>query len=137
MPWTCPKCERQFKHEIPYHSCVKVNVASHFINKQPNVRAVYNKILKEATKFGTVNVSPVKSGIYLKRVSSFLGIRLSKTWVDLDFFLPEETSEFPIYKTMRYTKSKTVHFVRLENPKEVDRQLVRWLKISYDLAGNK
>lgn len=137
MPWICPKCGRQFKHATNYHSCVKVNEDIHFINKKPNVLKVYEKILKETKKFGKVNVSPVKSGILLKNISTFLGMRLKKDSLDIDFFLPEETNEFPIYKTFRYTKSKVVHYVRLENPKEVDRQLVNWMKISYRMAGEK
>lgn len=137
MPWNCAKCGRQFKHATTYHSCVRVNPDSHFIGKKPNVKKVYDKILKETKKFGNVNVSPVQSGIMLKNASTFLGIRLGKTWLDMDFFLPEETNEFPIYKTMRYSKSKTVHYVRLENPKEVDKQLIGWMKISYNMAGKK
>lgn len=134
MPWICPKCNRLFKHKTTYHSCVKVNAGMHFINKQPNVKEVYEKILKETKKFGKVNVSPVKSGILLKNVSTFLGIKPGKTFIDVDFFLPEETNEFPIYKTLRYTKNKVVHYVRLESPKEVDKQLVTWIKTSYSMG---
>ena len=137
MPWICPKCNRLFKHATNYHSCVKVNADIHFANKKPNVKAVYEKILKETKKFGKVNVSPVQSSILLKNVSTFLGIKPRKDSVDIDFFLPEETNEFPIYKTFRYTKNKAVHCVRLESPKEVDKQLVNWMKISYSMAGGK
>ena len=135
--WKCPKCGRQFKHKISDHSCVKVNVKTHFTGKSSNVKIVYEKLLKEIKKFGTVNVSPVTGSIMLKNVSTFLGVRVSKGWLDIDFFLPEETHDFPIHKTMRYSKSKTVHYVRLENLKEVDKQLIRWLKISYDMSGGK
>ena len=137
MLWTCPKCHRQFKYATSYHSCVKVNPENHFINKKPNVKAVYEKILNETRKFGNVNISPVKSGILLKNISTFLGIKLRKDFLDIEFFLPEETNEFPVYKTFRYTKSKVVHYVRLENPIEVDKQLVGWIKISFLLAGRK
>jgi hypothetical protein len=116
---------------------VKVNANKHFQNKNRNVKAVYDKILRETKKFGKINVSPVQSSIMLKNVSTFLNIRLMKNCVDVDFFLHEETNEFPVYKTFRYTKSKVVHYVRLEDPAEVDKQLVNWLKISYSLAGKK
>src|ERR1051325_8132065 len=124
MPWICPKCGRQFKHATNYHSCVRVNADSLFTGKNPNVKKVYDKILKETKKFGSVNVSPVQSGIMLKNVSTFLSMRLGKSWLDIDFALPQETNEFPIYKAFRYTKTKVVHYVRLESPKEVDKQLV-------------
>jgi len=137
MPWICPKCGRQFKHATNYHSCVKVDADRHFINKKPEVKAMFEKILKETKKFGNVNVSPVQNSIMLKNASTFLAIKPKKEWADIEFFLPEEVHEFPVYKTARYTKNKVVHFVRLENPKEVDKQLMRWLKISYDLAGEK
>ena len=137
MSWVCPKCNRQFKYETSYHSCVKVDVGKHFINKKPNVKEVYEKILKETKKFGKVNISPVQTSIMLKNVSTFLGINLRKDSVDIIFFLPEETNEFPIYKTFRYGKNKVAHSIRLESTAEVDKQLVRWMKISYGLAGKK
>ena len=137
MPWNCPKCNRQFKYATEYHSCVKVDVKTHLAGKGPTIKAVYDKILKEVKKFGKVNVSPVQSSIMLKNVSTFMGIRLSKSWVEIDFFLPEETHDFPIHKTMRYSKKKTVHYVRLEDPKEIDKQLMRWIKVSYQMAAGK
>ena len=137
MIWNCPKCGRQFKHATTYHSCVRINPDSHFIGKNQNVKAVYEKILKETKNFGKVNVSPVQNSILLKNDSTFLSIHPRKNSLEVEFFLPKETKEFPIYKTFRYTKNKTVHYVRLENPKEVDRQLVNWMKVSYHLAGEK
>ena len=137
MPWLCPKCSRQFKYETSYHSCVKVNPDIHFVNKKPNVKAVYEKILRETKKFGKVNVSPVQTSIMLKNVSTFLGIHPRKDSLDVSFFLPKETNEFPIIKTFRYGKNKVAHSIRLESPTEVDKQLVKWMKISYGLAGPK
>ena len=116
---------------------MRVNPEKHFINKKPNVRAVYEKILKETKKFGKVNVSPVQTSIILKNVSTFLGMHLRKDSMDVSFFLPEEKNEFPIYKTFRYGKNKIAHTVRIERPSEVDKQLVNWMKISYGLAGKK
>ena len=137
MTWNCPKCGRQFKHATNYHSCVRVNADKHFINKKPNVRAVYEKILKETKKFGKVNVSPVQTSIMLKNISTFLGMHLRKDSMDVSFFLPEETNEFPVHKTFRYGKNKIAHTLRIERTSEVDKQLVKWMKISYNLAGKK
>jgi hypothetical protein len=137
MSWICPKCNRQFKHATDYHSCVKVDVKTHFNGKSPGIKKIYDRILKEVKKFGKVNVSPVQSSIMLKNVSTFLGLRVAKGWVEIDFFLPEETHDFPIHKTMRYTKKKTIHYVRLESAAQVDKQLVQWIKTSYEMAGAK
>lgn len=137
MPWNCPKCGRQFKYATNYHSCVKVNADSHFINKKSNVRTVYGKILKETKKIGTVNISPVQTSIMLKNVRTFLGMHLYRESMDVSFFLPEEKNEFPVHKTFKYGKNKKGHTVRIENPKEVDRQLISWMKISCGLAGKK
>lgn len=137
MPWTCPKCFRQFKHAAQYHSCVKLNSAAHFIGKNPNIIRIYEKILKETKKIGRVNVSTVKSGIMLKNISTFLAMKPGKSWLDIEFFLPEEVNEFPVHRTFRYSKNKVVHSVRLGSPGEVDRQLVRWMKTSYNLSGKK
>ncbi len=134
--WTCPDCGRQFKHRNQSHSCLRVNPDDHFVGKDPKVKETYDKLLSEVQKFGDVNVSPVRVGVMLKKGSTFLALKPKKTCLDIEFILDEEITEFPVYKTFKYTAGRWAHFVRLENPHDVTKKLLVWLRRSYDLISS-
>jgi len=91
--------------------------------------------LREVKKFGKVNVSVVKIGVMLKGVSTFAAVKPKRMWVDIEFVLDEEIQEYPVHKTIRYTKHRFAHFVRLEHPKDVNKNLLVWLRRSYKLIN--
>ena len=43
--------------------------------------------------------------------------------MDLEIVLSEEVNEFPVYKTVRVSKNKYAHFIKVEDPEEVDQNL--------------
>jgi hypothetical protein len=133
MSWGCPRCKRLFKRKNQWHSCVQMDAGKHFIGRQPNVKKVFDKILSETKKFGPVNVSTVKNAIMLKSSGTFLAVKPKKEWLDMEFLLDEEINEFPVHKTFRISKNRVAHFMRLEKPAEVDKQLVNWIKRAYHL----
>jgi hypothetical protein len=108
-----------------------LNPDDHFIGREPHVREIYDTLLRGVRKFGNVDVSPVKNGVMLKGVSTFLAVKPKKSWVDIEFILGDEISEYPVHKAVRYTKRKVAHFVRLERPQDVNRKLLAWLRKSF------
>jgi hypothetical protein len=133
--WTCPYCNRPFKHKNQAHSCVVIDAETHIENKSPNVKKIYDKLWKEVKKFGNVRVSPTKSTIMFVSKSTFVAVKPKKDWIDIEFLLDREVNEYPIHKTFRANKSRVAHFVRLESPNDVSARLVRWLKASYDITS--
>ena len=134
MSWQCPDCGRQFRNKNQSHSCINVDVADHFRNRPEKLRWVYDTLIKSITTFGDVKVEPVKNAIMAKANSTFLAIKPKKDHLVLEFMLDREVLEFPVYKTFRYTKNKTVHYVLVEEEDEVDAQLLSWLRESYQLS---
>ena len=133
--WTCPECGRQFKHRNQSHSCLRLDPDDHFVGKDPVVKETYDRLLHEVSKFGAVNISPVKVGVMLKAGGTFLAVKPKKSWVDIEFILDEEINEFPVHKTFKYTAGRWAHFVRLEHPRSVTRKLLAWLRHSYHLIS--
>jgi hypothetical protein len=117
------------------HSCVQVAVAEHLRRKSPQAVAIVQKLLAETEAFGAVTVSPVKNGLMLKSASTFLAVKPRKEWVDIEFLLDEEIEVLPIHKTFRVSKRRVAHFVRLEDPREISRKLVGWLKRAFELTS--
>lgn len=96
---------------------------------------MYDKLWSEVKKFGGVKVSPSKSTIMFVSKSTFVAVKPKEEWIDIEFLLDKEVSEFPIHKTFRANKSRVAHFVRLESPKDVNGRLIGWLKASYKLTS--
>ena len=114
---------------------MELDPEEHFVGKDPHVKATYDLLVREVMKFGNVHVSPVKIGVMLKAASTFAALKPKKSWVDIEFILDEEITEYPVHKTFRYTKGRFAHFVRLEKPKDVTKKLLGWLKRSYILIN--
>ncbi len=132
MPWFCPKCERPFKNRNQYHSCVNVDIESLFKNKNPVVKKIYNRIALTAKKCGKdVLETASLNAIFMKAPATFLAIKPLKNSAGLEFLLDEEIMEFPISKTLRVSKNRVAHFVQVEHLKEVDSQLLDWIKKAY------
>ena len=135
MSWVCPLCKRPFKYKNQAHSCVQVSPDA-ILNKKTEVtRKIYNKLIAAVQQFGDFDISAAKSDIYLKHPGTFMAIKPRKDSVELEFYLPEVNDEFPIYKTLRTSKNRVVHYIRLDDPKQVDKQLIAWMKISYALIS--
>ena len=132
--WTCPKCNRQFKNTNQDHSCMVIDLKSHFVGKQQNVIDTYKMLQDEVTKFEGIRINPVKNAILFTAKSHFLAIKPKKAWLDIEFVLDEKIEVFPIHKTVQASKIKWAHFIRLELPEEVDEQLLLWIGKAYEVC---
>ena len=115
------------------HSCVNINLDKHFVNKEPSVRTTYNRLESTLKTFGDFQVSPVINAILFSAESTFLAIKPKSKWLELEFVLDYQADEFPIHKTIQVSKTRYAHFVRIQNPDEVDKQLIGWIKKAYEL----
>ena len=132
--WTCPKCKRSFAVKAHEHACVSVPLEKHFEGKPVALQKAFDKLVKSVQRFGEISVQPINGMIMLKKAGSFASVTMRKDHFKLEFFLPELVDEFPVEKTFRYSQKKIVHIVSISSPKEVDAQLVGWLKTSYGMA---
>lgn len=137
MPWTCPQCERVFKNRAQWHSCATADLTEHLKNKSPLVKATLDILLQRVQAFGGVTLNPVRTSIQVKSTATFLSIQLKKDRVVVEFFLASAVEEPPIYRLVRLSKGRVLHFAVLEDPSEVDARLLRWVKESYDLVARQ
>ena len=93
--WTCPKCNRQFKNTNQDHSCMVIDLKSHFVGKQQNVIDTYKMLQDEVTKFEGIRINPVKNAILFTAKSHFLAVKPKKAWLDIEFVLDEKIDGFP------------------------------------------
>jgi hypothetical protein len=116
---------------------VNKSVDEHFIGKNVNVKATYDTLELKLKSIINFKIHPVLNAIMFTHEVTFLAIKPKKNWIDLEFLLDFEAQEFPVHKVVKSSKTRYAHFIRVQEPEDVDEQLVGWIKKAYDLNVNK
>lgn len=110
-------------------------VQGHFADRAPAVRAIYDRILVAARKFGPVAEDPKKTSIHLNRNSAFAGVATRKEALLLTLKSAHDIDSPRIAKREQASKSRWHLEVRLTDPAQVDAELVAWLREGYEISA--
>lgn len=103
--WKCPKCGHSFKNTNQRHHCERTTAAAQLKTQPEVIVEIHDRLLDVVKKIGIFSVSPIKDYIMLKHKSTFLTIKPRKKYLDISFFLPEKTEEFPIFASLQQSKN--------------------------------
>ena len=103
-------------------------------NRSPEIVALFDVFIARIRDFGEFKIEPVKGAIILRKSVAFITIRVQKECLDISFKLDYHVEEFPVYKTLQYSRNRWAHAVKLESEEEIDAQLLTWLKQASDLV---
>jgi hypothetical protein len=109
-------------------------VDDHFKDRAPAVRATYAAVLTAARKLGPVREEAKKTSIHLVRKTAFAGVATRKTKLILTLKSDVELESDRVHKSERTSASRWHVEIPLESPKDVDRELVGWMKRAYALS---
>lgn len=112
----------------------KHTIREHFENRAPEVKSTYAAILKAAQKLGPVKEDPKKTSIHLVRKSAFAGVVTRKTALILTLKSDSDIESKRVKKREQASARRWHIEFKLETPEEVDREILTWLKKSYELA---
>lgn len=103
--------------------------------EKENLKPIYDKILKEVLKFGNdIEIAPKKAAVSLRRKRQFALIQPStKTRIDLGLKLKDMEIKGRLENSGPFGTMCT-HRVKLAEPKEVDKEVITWLKEAYKKA---
>ncbi len=73
--------------------------------------------------------------IFFKTKSTFLGIKVKKDQLHVEFFLDHLENVPPVSKYLQTSKHRVVHLVPVDRPEDINKQLVNWIKESYKLIS--
>ena len=104
--------------------------------KKPDLKPIYDKLVAALSKFGTdVEVAPKKAYVSMRRKKQFAIIQPStKTRVDVGINLKGKEASDRLESSGSFN-SMVSHRVRISNAKEVNKELLGWLKEAYQNAG--
>lgn len=135
MPWQCPTCKREFKHNNQWHSCAQVDVERHLRNKPEHIRLLYSRLIAAVQSFGAISINPVKTSIQVKAGAVFLSIRVKKEEVLIEFYSDRVIEDYPVFKSLRVSSKRVLHYAVLEQADEIADPLLSWLRESYTLVA--
>jgi len=111
------------------------DVSSHFENRAPEVRAVYDRIVRAARSLGDIQEDAKKTSIHLVRKTAFAGIAARKSALILTLKSGADIKSPRVVKREKVSAKRWHCEVRLEKPSEVDAEVKKWLKAAYEMSG--
>ena len=111
------------------------SVNDHFADKDPIVRALYNKLLEILNGFGPIIEEPKKSSIHLVRKSALAGVETRKSYLLLNIKADHKLESPRIVKTDQPSANRFHHKVKIESQDDFDAELEIWLKEAFLISA--
>jgi hypothetical protein len=127
VPKEAPKAKTQTKTDPALDAL--------FESRDPNVRAIYDELLKRLRKIGPVAIEPKKTSIHLVSGTAFAGVHPRKSNVLLNIKTATALKSPRVRKIEQPSKSRFHNELLLESPRDVDTQLMSWLTEAYKLTA--
>jgi Domain of unknown function (DUF5655) len=111
------------------------SVDQHFTGTSAAVRATYDRLKQAAARFGDFSEDPKKTSIHLNRRTAFAGVAMRKDAIRLTIKADADIRSKRIVKRSHASTHRWHLEVMLTTPKDVDSELVSWLKRAYELSA--
>jgi hypothetical protein len=110
------------------------SVEDHLRDRDPKVRAVYERVLAAARSHGAVTEDPKKTSIHLNRRTAFAGIATRRESLILTLKLGRDLPSPRVAKHERASANRWHLEIRLSEPEQVDGELQDWIGEAFQLA---
>jgi len=107
--------------------------SDHLKGKEPEVVKTYYQLIDKLQKFGPLKIEPKKTSIHLGNRFGFAGVYTRKEYINLELHLNYRLDSPRVNKIEQASANRYHHTIRLNNQKEVDKELLRWLREAYEL----
>ena len=134
--WKCPKCGRKFARKDQPHSCRTWPIDNHFKNKEEVARPLFNEFKARVKKnVGQFKIRSLHCCIHLVSDFSFVAVFPMKDKIRLHFSLDYKLESQRIGKRSQFSKNRYMYSIDLKTAKEMDAELMKWLKQAYNLRN--
>jgi hypothetical protein len=105
----------------------------HLDDKDPIVGKIYNRLISQLQKFGHLKIEPKKTSIHLGNRFGFAGVYTRQAYINLEVHLNYRLTSKRVTKVEQASANRFHHTIKLTTEKDVDKELLNWLKEAYDL----
>ncbi|PYK31973.1 MAG: hypothetical protein DME57_01770 [Verrucomicrobia bacterium] len=135
--WQCPKCRRRFANRNQSHACGRHDLEHHFSGKPPEIRALFDEVLRVIRGIGPVRVLPEKTRIAFQVRMSFAQITPKRQWLDGHVVLARRF-EHPRFRRIETISPRNhVHCFRIASSSEIDADFKAWLAEAYEVGEQR
>jgi len=135
--WTCAKCGRRFASTNQSHACGRYDLEHHFEKTEPNVRALYEVVVRAIRNIGPVTIIPEKTRIAFQVRMSFAQITPRRKWLDGHVVLARRLENPRFRRIETISPRNHVHVFRLSEPGEIDAEFVGWMEEAYAVGQQR
>jgi hypothetical protein len=133
--WICPKCKQKFVSKNLAHSCTQFTVDEFFRGNNPGLRSLYRKFVKFVRQCGPIYININKTRISFQAKIRFCGVsRVLTDSMLAGFLMDREIDNERITKIEFIPPVYYVHYVKLKAEKDLDKELLGWIKESYKMG---
>jgi Domain of unknown function (DUF5655) len=105
-----------------------------FQDKVPEVKKLYLQLIEELGAFGPVRVAPKKTSVHIEKNSGFAGVHPRKGYFNVEFRTDYKINDPRIVRQQQLSARRFEHTVKIEKAGDIDQQLLKWLRDTYDLS---
>jgi len=135
--WTCPSCGRSFANRNQQHACGLLDLDRHLAGKDPEVVAIFGRLVELAERNGPVTVLAEKTRIAFQVRMSFAAFTLRRRWVDGHVVLARRLDHPRFRRVETFSPRNHLHQFRLERLDEVDEEVAAWLAEAYRVGEQR
>jgi hypothetical protein len=130
-----PRNERGQRRRTPSIPGTMAPMSKHpAILKSPASQATYAKVLAAISKLGPFDVEEKKTSLHLTNGRAFAGVHPRATGIILNLVFDAPLKNARVLKSEQVSANRHHVEFKLEDPAEVDTQLVTWIKRAYSLT---
>ena len=134
--WQCPKCKREFKNRNQSHSCKSITLDKHFENK-PYARELFRYLKQEIeNNIGPLKIETQPCCIHLVSNYTFGAVWALKDKIRIDFRTDFEINSKKTWKMIKMSSNRYLYYLDITDKKDIDKELLSWIKMAYDLNKN-
>jgi hypothetical protein len=132
--WHCDECGREFANRNQTHTCGTAELADHFRDKPPEIKALFDTVVGVLETIGPVRILPEKTRIAFQVRMSFAQVTPRKRWLDGHVVLARRL-ESPRFRSIQtFSPRNHLHTFRLNQPSDIDDEFKRWLVEAYSVG---
>lgn len=130
----CYHCKQWIEAGEP-HDCWTTTEAALTRDLSEDLRDAWERLRETAVEFGEQRIYASHKSIMFARKSCYFFVRPKRSYLEVCVFLPRAIKAPQIRRIEPASKSKLVHFLRIQHRDEVEAPITDWLREAYDLGG--
>ena len=135
MTWRCPKCKREFQNKNQMHSCTSFALEKHFEGREKAFE-LFNDLKEKIIKnIGPIKIESLPCCIHFVSSYTFAACWATKNNIKIDFSLDKEIKIKRNHKVNHMSQNRYLYYMDINSEKEIDTELIGWLKNSYHLKN--